>query len=243
MGIFVTKAQFVIHLKTHIFPACSFNEFERIFALIDNAKVGIPYINGLFYIKQIGHLLPLNVEGNHIIIDVDEAIVLQSNTIERIFGNNLSQKFGDFLIIPSKTNLRIDYDTIFKFENLLIEVFKYFYVNEVKWIVQKKRKNDFLDLPFKDLIETDFCYKILKFEDGEKEDCYHYYIITLNQYGFLEIDCENHHGGMGQPYFYERLIKVHLSNIFRARSSESESLILFFQFIIINFKPSFFTLT
>ena len=107
----------------------------------------------------------------------------------------------------------------------------------------KKRKNDALDLPFNDLIETDFCYKILKFEDADKQDCFNYYIITLNHHGFLEIDYENYYGGIGQPFFYEKKLKVLLSNIFRNSSNESESLIVFFKFIILNFKPSFFTLT
>lgn len=137
-----------------------------------------------------------------------------------------------------------DYTSDFQeFELLMFQVFKNFTHDGRKWVLQK---GSMWDERLVYAIDKKFFavqYKIRMEGELSMEALYSYYVITSDENGYIEINCENEFFGAGPAYHHLHRVLVPLSLILRGKSQDDrvKEVAEFFHWMLDKFKPSVFS--
>lgn len=238
----MAKEQFVNYILYYDFPSISINEFNRILRKIDEIHPSFPNIPGIIHTEGLD-LLPLKVDDNFVLIEVNDPVIMTKLTIMDLFGDKVAEKFEE---IPywSYADKSITTEELFDFENLIGEIFKNYYHKGEKWIVQKKRNKSVKIFHQKTISPFDYYFKILRERDIEKFDYFYYYTISIEKNGDINIDCGNENiGPRLNSYNFTLTTNIAAIAGYRNRHLTKDSLQSFIKHIMSNYNPSIFTFT
>ena len=238
----MTKEQFINYILTYDFPTISISEFNRIFREIDETHPSFPKIPGIIHTERMD-LLPLKVEDNFVLIEVNEPVLIAKDRIRELFDDKVAEKFED-LPYWSYADKNITLEQLTDFENLIVEIFKNYHYNGDKWIVQKKRKESVKTFHQKTIGPFDYYFKILRERDIEKFELFDYYTISLEKNGDINIDCDNENvGARLNSYYFTLTTNIAAITGYRKEHLTKDSLQRFVEYIMSNYKPSIFSHT